>query len=80
MWRPGSKLLHPFNPELGIGVVRAVDGRFLVVHFPGPDEEFTLAAEGGGLSQLIPLATLKPKYGVGELICGAPPPACTPPK
>ena len=30
----GSKLLHPFNPELGIGVVREVEGRFLVVHFP----------------------------------------------
>jgi len=27
VWRPGSKLLHPFNPELGIGVVREVDGR-----------------------------------------------------
>ena len=53
MWRPGSKLLHPFNPELGIGVVRAIDGRFLVVHFPGVDQEFTLAAEGSGLHRLV---------------------------
>lgn len=53
MWRLGSKLLHPFNPELGIGVVREVDGRFLVVHFPGADQEFTLSAEGAGLSRLI---------------------------
>ena len=53
VWRPGSKLLHPFNPELGIGVVRGVEGRFLLVHFPGPDQEFTLAAEGSGLSRLI---------------------------
>ncbi len=53
MWRPGAKLLHPFNPELGIGVVRAVEGRFLEVYFPTVDRELRMAAEGGGLSPLV---------------------------
>ncbi|MCH6561642.1 MAG: DEAD/DEAH box helicase family protein [Myxococcales bacterium] len=53
MWRPGSKLAHPFNPELGVGVVRSVEGRFLVVYFPSAERELTLAAEGAGLTRLI---------------------------
>ena len=52
MWRPGSKLIHPFNPELGIGVVREVDGRFLRVHFPAVERELRLAAEASGLEPL----------------------------
>ncbi len=52
-WQVGSKLVHPFNPELGIGEVREIDGRFLVVHFPGPDQDLTLAAEGAGLTRLV---------------------------
>jgi len=52
VWRPGSKLTHPFNPELGVGVVRRVEGRFLEVWFPAADRELTLAAEGGLLEPL----------------------------
>ncbi|MGH0034477.1 MAG: SNF2-related protein [Myxococcota bacterium] len=52
-WKVGSKLVHPFNPELGVGEVREIDGRFLVVHFPNADQDLTLAAEGAGLSRLI---------------------------
>ncbi len=53
MWRPGDKLVHPFNRELGTGVVRALEGRFLRVWFPGPEQELTLAAEGAGLQRLV---------------------------
>ncbi len=53
MWRPGSKLVHPYNPELGIGIVRAVEGRYLRVEFPDTGQELTLAAEGAGLTRLV---------------------------
>lgn len=53
VWRLGSKLLHPFNPELGVGIVRGVEGRFLTVYFPLVDREVTLAAEGAGLRRLV---------------------------
>ncbi|MFQ5513185.1 MAG: helicase-related protein [Myxococcota bacterium] len=53
MWQTGSKLVHPFNPELGIGVVRAVEGRYLKVYFPEAERELTLAAEGSGLEPLV---------------------------
>lgn len=53
MWRFGSKLIHPFNPELGIGVVRRVEGRYLTVYFPDSEREMTLAADGAGLTRLI---------------------------
>lgn len=53
MWRPGRKLQHPFNPELGVGEVLRVEGRFLTVRFPDADQELTLAAEGSGLSPLV---------------------------
>lgn len=52
MWYPGSKILHPFNPELGVGEVLAVEGRFLRVHFPDAGVELTLAGEGSGLEPL----------------------------
>ena len=53
MWRPGNKLVHPFNPELGTGLVIAVEGRYLTVYFPAVDREVTLAAEGAGLEPLV---------------------------
>ncbi len=52
-WREGSKLVHPFNPELGVGLVRRVEGRYLVVYFPAVEREVTLAAQGAGLTPLI---------------------------
>ncbi len=52
VWYPGSKILHPFNPELGVGEVLAVEGRFLRVHFPEAGVELTLAGEGSGLEPL----------------------------
>ncbi len=53
MWRPGNKLVHPFNPELGTGLVVDVSGRFLKVYFPAVEREITLAAEGAGLEPLV---------------------------
>ncbi len=53
MWKAGSKLVHPFNPELGIGVVRAVEGRFLKVFFPASGEELTLSPAASGLTRLV---------------------------
>jgi len=47
LWRVGSKLAHPFDPELGVGVVRLVDGRYLHVWFPSVDRELVMAAEAG---------------------------------
>jgi len=52
-WRQGSKLVHPFNPELGVGFVRRVEGRYLVVYFPAVEREVTMAAQGAGLVPLI---------------------------
>lgn len=53
MWRPGSKIVHPFNPELGVGVVQRVEGRFLIVRFPEVDRELTLGSERSGLERLV---------------------------
>ena len=52
-WREGSKLVHPFNPELGVGFVRRVEGRYLVVYFPAVEREVTLAAQGAGFEPMI---------------------------
>ncbi len=53
MWRPGHKLTHPYNAELGVGIVQKVDGRFLHAYFPRADQELTLSVEGSGLTRLI---------------------------
>ncbi len=53
MWRKGSKLIHPFNPELGVGVVEEVEGRFLTVHFPATGQKLRLTAEASGLTPLV---------------------------
>ena len=43
-WSVGDRLLHPFDPELGVGEVRAIDGRFLEVFFPDAGRSVTLTA------------------------------------
>jgi ATP-dependent helicase HepA len=53
VFRIGSKIIHPFNPELGVGLVRAVEGRFLTVFFPDVDREVVLSATGAGLNRLM---------------------------
>ena len=46
-WRVGDRLTHPFDPELGVGVVRAVNGRLLRVFFAAAERELTLSAQSG---------------------------------
>ena len=53
MWRPGSKLVHPFNRELGVGVVLRIDGRYLHAFFPEAGRELTLSAKDGGFRRLV---------------------------
>ncbi|MCA9753262.1 MAG: hypothetical protein KC591_13805, partial [Gemmatimonadetes bacterium] len=54
--KPGDKVLHPFNRELGPGVVEQAGGRRLTVLFPTADVTLTFAAE---THPLVPL-TLQP--------------------
>ena len=51
-WSPGSRLTHRFNPELGPGLVEAVEGRTLLVRFPNTDTRLRLAADSDALEPL----------------------------
>ena len=42
-WNPGDHLTHRFNPDLGIGRIKAVEPRALVVEFPRPGTTLRLA-------------------------------------
>ena len=55
-WKPGDRLTHRYNPELGTGRVRAVEGRTVVVEFPGDGTVLRLAA---GSDAIRPLAFRK---------------------
>jgi ATP-dependent helicase HepA len=48
-WSVGDHLTHRFNPELGAGQVTAIEGRVLVVHFPGAGTTLRLAATSDAL-------------------------------
>jgi ATP-dependent helicase HepA len=52
--KPGDYLAHRFNPELGVGRVTAVEGRTLVVEFPGSGATLRLAANSDAL---VPVAS-----------------------
>ncbi len=51
-WKPGHRIRHRFNPDLGPGVVRAIDGRTLLVHFPESDTSLQLAADSDAIEPL----------------------------
>ena len=51
-WKPGDRLTHRHNPGLGPGVVRAIDGRTLVVEFPRSQTTLRLAATATALQPL----------------------------
>ncbi|MBM63635.1 MAG: hypothetical protein CL484_11885 [Acidobacteria bacterium] len=55
-WTPGNRLIHRFNPELGPGLITAVEQRTLVVHFPDTDTVLRLAADSDAISPLRFLA------------------------
>jgi ATP-dependent helicase HepA len=50
-WAPGDRLAHRHNPELGIGRVIAVEGRTIVVEFPGA-RTLRLSSSTGALQQV----------------------------
>ncbi|HEX3130466.1 MAG TPA: SNF2-related protein [Thermoanaerobaculia bacterium] len=52
MWKPGDRLTHRFNPELGPGQVVEISGRNVVVRFPDSDQTLSLAT---GSDALVPL-------------------------
>jgi len=53
MWKPGDRLSHRFNPELGPGEVREVRGRQILVHFREADQTLGFAVNADAL---VPLA------------------------
>jgi ATP-dependent helicase HepA len=48
-WSVGDHLTHRFNSELGTGLVTAIEGRVLVVHFPQSGATLRLAASSDAL-------------------------------
>ena len=44
MWKPGDRLSHRHNPDLGTGRVLSLEGRTLVVEFPAAGRTLRLAA------------------------------------
>lgn len=53
MWKPGDRLTHRFNPDLGPGEVRQVRGRTVQVHFREADQTLAFAVNADAL---VPLA------------------------
>ena len=52
MWKPGDRLRHRYNAELGPGRVIEASGRWLSVEFPDSGEMLRLAADSGALAAL----------------------------
>ncbi len=52
MWKPGDRLTHRFNPELGPGQVVEVRGRNVVVNFPDSGQTLSLATSSDALVRL----------------------------
>ena len=51
-WKPGDRLTHRFNPDLGAGMVETVEHRKVVVRFPDTDTVLTLAADSDAIRPL----------------------------
>lgn len=69
MWKPGDRLTHKFNPEMGPGQVVEVQGRTVLVNFPDSGQTLSLAKDSNAL---VPLA-LRPGgrarlEGTGETV------------
>ena len=52
-WKPGDRLTHRFNPELGPGLVHEIEDRTVVVEFPGKERILRLAADSDALAPLV---------------------------
>ena len=53
MWKPGDRLSHRYNPDLGPGKVISLTGRALLVYFPESDEALRFAANSDALAPLV---------------------------
>lgn len=53
MWKPGDRLSHRYNPDLGPGKVISLTGRNLLVYFPESDEALRFAANTDALKPLV---------------------------
>ena len=68
-WKAGDRLTHRFNPDLGPGLVHAVEGRTLVVHFPEADTELQLAAASDAIQPLeFPVGSQAVLHASGETV------------
>jgi ATP-dependent helicase HepA len=54
MWRPGDRLTHRGNPELGPGRVQAIHGRRVEVQFPEAGSTLVFAADADALVPFAP--------------------------
>ena len=52
MWKPGDRLSHRFNPDLGPGRVVELSGRRVLVDFPYSEEVLSFAANSDALAPL----------------------------
>ena len=53
LFKPGTKLIHKHNPELGVGVIVDVDGRFFDVFFPDSLERMRLTGDLEAIEPII---------------------------
>ena len=53
MWKPGDRLTHRFNPDLGPGLVISADRRSLEALFPTSGEILRFAASSDALAPLV---------------------------
>lgn len=51
-WKPGDRLRHRFNPDLGPGLIDTIEGRTLVVHFPESDTSLRISASSDAILPL----------------------------
>ena len=52
MWKPGDRLTHRHNPELGLGEVVAIEGRAVIVKFLNSDATLRLAVTSDALQPI----------------------------
>jgi ATP-dependent helicase HepA len=51
-WNVGDRLTHRFNSDLGTGVIHAIEGRTLIVHFLESEVALRLAANSDAITRL----------------------------
>ena len=68
-WRPGDRLRHRFNPDLGPGLIRSIEGRTLVIEFPEADTSLRIAADTDALAPLdFPVGSRATLRSTGESV------------